>query len=290
LGPYGRSIALRVRKPVYLYRPSQLLRRIANTRHEEVRVRLPWGDRLAVNTRDHGGSGIARLGIHELAVTETIFRLVGPGATVADVGANLGYFTSLLAHLVGPGGRVYTFEPHPVTLRRLRDNVANLTNSASVILRDCAVSDREGEARLGEPEDFAHHTGEPAIGAVGVPVRTTTLDAALPRGSVELIKIDVEGHEPFALAGAIETLPCTRHVVFEEHGQPPTPVTGGLTGAGFAVYGIVETFRGPRLVDPATLRDFPQWPSPTFLATRDPDVLRRVRPDGWRCLRSRPQS
>src|SRR3954451_11779388 len=46
-------------------------------------------------------------------------RSVEPGSVVADVGANVGYFTLLAARRVGPEGAVYAFEPHARNVRRL---------------------------------------------------------------------------------------------------------------------------------------------------------------------------
>src|SRR6516165_7045976 len=90
-----RPLSLWLRKPVYVYRPSQIVRRLGNARRsDEARVRVAWGDSLYVDTREMIGSSIARLGVHELAVTETIYRLVGPGDRTIDLGANIGYDTS----------------------------------------------------------------------------------------------------------------------------------------------------------------------------------------------------
>ena len=55
---------------------------------------------------------------------EVMERLLKPGMTFVDVGANLGYFTLLAAKLVGPEGRVIAFEPHPDNTRRLRISIA----------------------------------------------------------------------------------------------------------------------------------------------------------------------
>jgi predicted methyltransferase len=45
-------------------------------------------------------------------------RLVRPGMAVADIGTQYGYFTLLLADLVGDAGKVYVFDPDPVSLKR----------------------------------------------------------------------------------------------------------------------------------------------------------------------------
>jgi len=70
--------------------------------------------KMFVDTRDIGLAGHLMLdGYWEMWVTEAIVSLVGEGMVVADIGANLGYFTLLMAELVGETGRVHAFEPNP---------------------------------------------------------------------------------------------------------------------------------------------------------------------------------
>src|SRR3989304_3675571 len=59
-------------------------------------------------------------------VPEILFmsKVVKPGDSVLDVGANIGYWSTALSAQVGPRGRVYAFEPSPVTLEYLRKNIA----------------------------------------------------------------------------------------------------------------------------------------------------------------------
>jgi protein-L-isoaspartate(D-aspartate) O-methyltransferase len=50
------------------------------------------------------------------------------GDTAIHIGAGSGYYTALLAHLVGPGGRVFAYEIDPELAARARTNLANLPN------------------------------------------------------------------------------------------------------------------------------------------------------------------
>ncbi|MFC7542969.1 FkbM family methyltransferase [Siccirubricoccus deserti] len=78
-----------------------------------------------VDCRDQGLAPHLMLdGYWEYWVSDFIWRNVKPGETVADIGANLGYYTVLLADLVGPGGRVMAFEPNPRLFDLLQRNVA----------------------------------------------------------------------------------------------------------------------------------------------------------------------
>ena len=74
----------------------------------------------------------------EPALERVIGELVKPGWSCADVGAHRGVATGLLAAAVGPSGRVFAFEAHPSTARKLRKRV-----------RDCPA-----DARGGEPRDL----------------------------------------------------------------------------------------------------------------------------------------
>jgi len=64
---------------------------------------------------------LGRMGREERATLEKIVR---PGMTVLDVGGNIGLYTVLLSRLVGPAGRVISFEPDPALFALLRENCA----------------------------------------------------------------------------------------------------------------------------------------------------------------------
>jgi FkbM family methyltransferase len=129
-------------------------------------------------------------------------------AVVWDVGANIGIYTVLLA-AAAPDGRVEAFEPVPDSHQRLKDNVAanGLTN---VTTHFVALSDSIGTAQMAVHAD-AHgcdQIGGTDLGAVGVEaieVPTLTGDRFLAdTGSADpdVVKVDIEGHEPQFLAGS----------------------------------------------------------------------------------------
>lgn len=149
-----------------------------------------------------------------------LFALYGeharPGSTAIDVGSNNGAHALVMAHWVGPSGRVYGFEPtprmHAAALANCRHNGADHVEIAQV-----AVADREGEARFedssGESNPGTSHLSEQG----SITVRTVTLDDTIPAdAAVALIKIDVEGHELAVLRGAQRLLlRCRPAVVLE---------------------------------------------------------------------------
>ncbi len=283
------AILSRLSKPHYLYRPSQLVRRTVVARQgPEPVVQTPWGCRMLVARSDTIGSGIARTGVHELAVTETMWRLSEKDDLALDVGANIGYFTGLLASRVG---RVVAIEPNPRLRRFLAGNIERWDVGNKITLDTRAASNGNGTAALYLPTDYEENYGiatlEAADGMVSYQVETVRLDEVIAGRSVGVMKIDIEGHEIAALEGAGDSLAkgLVRDIIFEEHEPLPSPVSRMLESFGFTISGIEETLTRPVFVSDRA----PQgWDAPTYLATRDSQrTMRLMKPRGWSCLRSR---
>lgn len=131
-------------------------------------------------------------------------RYVKTGATVIDVGANIGYNAIHAARLAGPRGRVVALEPTPDTLSILRRNIA-ASQLANVAVEPVAAGSLAGTRDFfvrGEisavnslyPDSrYAHVTSV-------LHVTVAPLDD-LVRGPVDLVKIDVEGAEIDVLEG-----------------------------------------------------------------------------------------
>jgi FkbM family methyltransferase len=140
-------------------------------------------------------------GYWEMWLTEALAAAIRPGMTVVDVGANLGYFSLLMADRVGPRGRVHAFEPNPPIVTRLRRNVAINGFDGLIAVHDCALSSEEGGHALlvapeGEPKN-AHLIASAAwIERPGVHrVRTRRLDAFPELFHADVIKIDADTAE-----------------------------------------------------------------------------------------------
>ena len=74
-------------------------------------------------------------------------RLLKPGMTVLDIGANLGIYSMGMAKAVGPAGKVYAYEPTSETRARLEQSKA--VNAAdNLIIIPSALSDTEREGRI----------------------------------------------------------------------------------------------------------------------------------------------
>lgn len=142
----------------------------------------------------------------EPGTVELMRRTVREADVVFDVGAHVGYYTTLLSTLVGPGGRVHAFEPHPGNFQVLSRNTAELAN---VTVVNAAVTERSDRRLL----HFSRNSGRHSLfrteftGKAGrsLEVLTTTLDdywAGIGCPPVALVKIDVEGAEPLVIRGA----------------------------------------------------------------------------------------
>lgn len=156
-------------------------------------------------------------------------RAVGPGMTVLDIGANIGYYTLLAGKLVGPTGKVYAFEPDPRVVVHLRANVrANGLSNVAVIAK--AASDRSDQRDLHLSRTasysglYAHAAMGPIVGTASV--ETVAVDDLLLHEAVDVVKVDVEGEESAVLRGMARALARSNPHLFLEF----NPIT--LTAAG----------------------------------------------------------
>lgn len=297
-------IALRrVMKPWYVWRPWQLARRIRVewTRPMVGYRELPvaWGVSLLADPTTTIGWSISTAGVHELAVTEVLARLIQPGDTVVDAGAHVGYMTILAALTAGPRGRVLSWEPHPELFKLLQRNVAGAAarhRLARVTMTNAALAATTGRATLAVPGDEAQNDGLSHLVSAAIPpvqsysVATQTIDEALNDAPVAVMKLDVEGSERAVLGGASRSLAARRirHIVFEEHQGPVTDVTRLLESHGYAIVPFGWSIRGLQLgpVGGTTMAE--SYEAPSYVATLAVDEVRsRCRSIGWRTLRTR---
>ena len=175
-----------------------------------------------------------------------------PGSVAIDIGANLGEWTVPLARTVGAAGRVLAAEPAPRSAAALEATLAaNALRHAEVIR--CAVSDHDGNAEFAVPivTSARTDTGTARLGPVGagyerLNVSLRSLDSLVAeRGldRVDLIKIDVEGHERQVLDGAETVLRRHRPALVietghEAEGDRPA-IHDRLHGLGYRMLGVL---------------------------------------------------
>jgi FkbM family methyltransferase len=154
------------------------------------------------------------LKVYERTSVSALDRLVAHGSVVLDIGANLGFYSLLLADRVGSHGRVIAFEPTRFAFTKLSDNLAaNATLASRITTRRAMLVARSGE--VAPPEVVSSWPLEGALGRGDGRLMSTegaesiTLDAALAELALErvdFIKLDVDGHETEVLLGGRQTL------------------------------------------------------------------------------------
>jgi len=165
------------------------------------------------------GSPMLRRGAHQPHLAALLRRILAPGMTFVDVGANIGYFSLLAARILEGRGRVVAIEPGARNCRLLHRSVVR-NQLSNVEIHPYALSDRRGtlayvaEGSNGTISDL-DATRDAPPGAHLVPAATLdALVAGLDR--VDVIKLDVEGAEGRVLRGAARTLGRHRPAVVSE--------------------------------------------------------------------------
>ena len=170
-------------------------------------VELPNGYRILVFPNEYVGRSIYYFGDIDPKVTLSLARLLHPGDTLIDIGANVGVVTLLSLPLVGPLGRVVAVEPQPPCCETLRQTLA-LNNLRNVEVHPVALSREDGRMgmHLGDPENLG--TAQLGPGSAGVPGvtevevrRGTSFLESLQLTGDYVVKIDVEGHEGDVMLG-----------------------------------------------------------------------------------------
>jgi FkbM family methyltransferase len=190
--------------------------------------------------------------LHPPHVHPAVLGFLRPGSVVIDVGANLGEWTVPFARKVGPAGRVLAIEPAPRSAVALESTLAaNALRQAEIVRY--AIGDHDGVAQFAVPvvTSARTDTGTARIGpacaghdALQVPMRRLdSLAAERDLTRLDLIKIDVEGHERQVLDGAAAILGRHRPALVIETGHEAdgdrAAIHDHLTGLGYRMLGIL---------------------------------------------------
>ncbi len=221
-------------------------------------ARLRDGAQLLVRSDDFIGRSILLTGDYDPKLTWLCRRILRPGDTVLDVGANQGVVTAYAAGLVGAGGTVHAFEPQR-DLAALIERSMVLNGYRQVTVHAMALSAADERRPLyGRPASSptASLEASESDGAVldVVPVRRAgAVFAELELGPIRLLKLDVEGHEEPFLRGCLEYLADNPPAVlaFESHGDEPfrrRPVVAILAELGYRFFQIPKARLSMRLM------------------------------------------
>jgi FkbM family methyltransferase len=156
---------------------------------------------ILVDIHDYGiGTQLFLQGTYGAGRVTEIRKIVKEGDTVIDIGANIGYFTVLLASIVGNEGKVYAFEPDPRNTKLLKRTIER-NGWKNVFLVNNAVSNMVGELTLYQTHSHAGNSISQCESESTVKVDVVTIDSVLNMQKVSFIKMDMDGSEPLAIIG-----------------------------------------------------------------------------------------
>jgi len=150
------------------------------------------------------------LGAYEIEIVEAMRKILKSGDTFIDVGANIGYLSTVALGIVGKIGQVHSFEPVAQYFSKMKDALL-LNPGYNFFVNQCALGELEGVTKISVtnlrnigwntivpnfmPENTLKEVQE---------VRIRRLDGYINEkglSNVRLIKIDTEGFEFPVLRG-----------------------------------------------------------------------------------------
>jgi len=205
--------------------------------------------------------GLSIFGVYEPLETEIVKKEVKKGDVALDIGANIGYYTLILARLVGDDGKVFAYEPDPSNFALLKKNV-EANGYKNVVLVQKAVSNKTGPARLYlSPETPAdHRIFDSGDGRQSVAIETVRLDDYFKNynGKIDFIKMDAQGSEGGIIQGMPNLFKKNHNVkiamefspgALQKSGTAPEDCLNLLTGLGFKLFEIAEQEKKIRPAD-----------------------------------------
>ena len=160
------------------------------------------------------------LGKYEPYESQLILREVKEGDVVIDIGANIGYYSILLADKVGVNGKVYAFEPNKICFEILKKNVEK-SGLNNVVLVNKAVSDKKGINKLfiSEENYGDHKLFKDKKNRINKVIKTVKLDDFFKNREekINFIKIDSQGWEPAIIEGSKKIIKRDRPTIFFEY-------------------------------------------------------------------------
>jgi FkbM family methyltransferase len=187
---------------------------------------LRYGARALVFAEEYSGRAMYLWGEVDPRISSVITAVLRDGDTFLDIGANFGVIGLLAAKRVGPTGTVHLIEPQPFVAQCLRASLL-INGFSHAIVHECALSDKSGSAIMTSFSSTDTSTATLSMSDIG-PIasrlavrveRADTYMASLGCRNVDVIKIDVEGHEPVILALLRDWLADVRPpvILFECH-------------------------------------------------------------------------
>jgi len=160
-------------------------------------------------------------GEYEKLELNVLQKLLKPGDTFVDVGANIGIHTVLAAKRVGSKGKVFSFEPEAGNLQILKRNLEE-NRCQNVTVVQAAVGNKKGrmtfyvdKRNIGTHSLLTKHIRADRRKEVQVDVVTLNDYFNKRKLGIDVMKIDVEGYEPAVLLGSRSVLKKVTYLLFE---------------------------------------------------------------------------
>lgn len=278
-----KSIIHYIKRPEYYFSLHSVVKKLFNkTGNGIINQKTPWGNLIEIDTNETIGNSIYSTRIYDLALSETLWRLIEPGNFVLDVGANIGFITSLCSYKSGPQGKVWAFEPNPIVITRLTKNIGYNKHS-NTTLYPFALSDSNKEGYLELPDTFSYNQGVAYVkngthSNNAIKIDLCRLDDMIDAGTIiNVLKIDVEGHELTVLKGSEKLIQNKQitNIVYEDHDSYPSEIAEFLAAKGYTIYRIEKGWLNLNLKNPSIEPSNNGWEPTNYLATLDTQALKK---------------
>ena len=142
--------------------------------------------------------------------------------TIVDVGANIGLYSIIASKNIKKGGKIHSFEPVKENLDILYRNI-ELNSSKNVTVQEKAVGKTSGKLTIYlSPRNIGTHSAAKshALGSESIEVPMTNVDSYVKKNklTVDILKIDIEGYDGYAIMGAEKTIRKDSPTLFLEYG------------------------------------------------------------------------
>jgi FkbM family methyltransferase len=226
-------------------------------------VEMETGAMLALNPRCEYSRKRFIYRKSEVPEVNYMRNIVRYGDCVLDIGANIGYWTTVLSSQVGNTGRVLAFEPNPNTFKILVKNI-DLNLCCNAVAYNVGIADKNVIDKLYADE---LHSGDdrtycPVAGTNGhvrriieINLRTlNSFNSVIDLKRLSFIKIDVQGFEPMVLKGAIDILKLSNPILLVEFSSSHYAEGGSSTEDFYNIYNELgfKSYKIPHEVQTST--------------------------------------
>lgn len=187
--------------------------------------------------KDHVQQKIFFFGAYEPIELNTLLGLVKPGQVIIDAGANVGAYSLPIAKHLDGQAEVHAFEPVPENYYLLSNNYKLSGSPKNLFLNNVALWNKIENLEFNLSEHHKDNAGSFTAGKVSNTVKKLTckaitldsyaLDKNLTR--IDIIKMDIEGAEKFAIEGAMEVIKKFRPIIFIEINKTACQLMGYST-------------------------------------------------------------